>query len=99
MSEVREADRAADHHQESEESEDHPFSWILTGAGCAAVAGLVHTSLWDDQVAGSNTSGRYQGLRALMQDMGPTAVSVFFGLLAAVMLLVGVRKIREMYRE
>ncbi|MEY9966761.1 hypothetical protein ABIA33_004826 [Streptacidiphilus sp. MAP12-16] len=79
--------------------EDHPFSWIFTALGCAAVAGAVHTSLWDDQIAGSSTHGRYRALRGFMQAVGPTWISVIFGVMAVGLLLVGVREIRAAYKD
>jgi hypothetical protein len=77
--------------------EDHPFSWIFSALACAAIAVAVHTSLWDDQIAGGSTHGRYRALREFMQALGPTWTSVVFGAAAGGLLLVGVREIRAAY--
>ena len=79
------------------DGDDHPFSWILTALGCAAIAVGVHTSIWDDQVAGPVTHGRYRALREFMQSVGPNWTSAVFGAMAVGLLLVGVREIRAAY--
>ncbi|MEZ0094807.1 hypothetical protein [Streptacidiphilus sp. EB129] len=84
---------------ENKGSEDHPFSWILTAAGCAAFAVGAQTSLWDDQIAGSSTRGRYRAMREFMQALGPNWTSVVFGVAAALLLLVGIREIRAAYKD
>ncbi|MET8628589.1 hypothetical protein ABZW30_33425 [Kitasatospora sp. NPDC004669] len=79
--------------EETKESQDHPLSFIFYAVVCAGVAAAAQTSLWDDQVG---TGGRrYGAATRFLHAIGPTWISILFGLVATMMLLIGIHQFRK----
>jgi hypothetical protein len=79
--------------EETEESQDHPLSFIFYAVVCAGLAVVAQTSLWDDQVG---TGGRRYGAASrFFHAIGPTWFSAILGLVATMLLLIGIHQFRK----
>ncbi|MFJ8472388.1 hypothetical protein [Kitasatospora sp. NPDC094011] len=77
----------------AEKSESRPLGPILYALLCAGLAVAAQTPYWDDQVG---TPGRRYGAAwRFLHIIDPTWFSVIFGLLAAMLLLIGIHRFRK----